>query len=97
MASYAVVKVADDFKEDSASGPKAKSLEERLRRAKEDLHKGKAVSAAAAAARHGLRYPSWTDRVLFGALPHAGKDLTRAGRLVGTLAATVEVRVEESR
>ena len=89
MASYAVVKVADDFKEDSASGPKAKSLEERLRRAKEDLHKGKAVSAAAAAARHGLRYPSWTDRVLFGALPHAGKDLeptsySVAEELIGT-------------
>ena len=71
--------------------PGRRRVEERLRRAKEDLHKGKAVSAAAAAARHGLRYPSWTDRVLFGALPHAGKDLEAtsysvAEELVGTVA-----------
>jgi hypothetical protein len=67
------VKVADDFREDSPQLKRTstKSLDDKLRRAREDLHRGRAPSAAAAAVRHGLRYPSWTDRVLFGALPRA--------------------------
>ena len=91
ISSYAVVKVADDFREDSPQLKRTstKSLDDKLRRAREDLHRGRAPSAAAAAVRHGLRYPSWTDRVLFGALPRASGDFEAisyevAEELIGT-------------
>lgn len=62
-------------KEDATSG--AKSLEERLRKARDDLRRGRAPTAAHAAAKHGLRYPSWTDRALHASLPGRAADLTR--------------------
>ncbi len=46
ISSYAVVKVADDFREDSPQLKRTstKSLDDKLRRAREDLHRGRAPS-----------------------------------------------------